>query len=181
MTTIIRFLITCALLGLIVMSEGCAGCSHRHRRARERHKERIEIRANYDSDDDDGRSRRDRRNRSKERSVGVRYSAENIQTLAAGEDYDAMLDAMFSKLNELRSLKNEYFRGDMPDKEVESRMKEIEEKYAPVEKALEQAQSDGLLTYNQHKRQMQLIADYMKEVNSVCNRLGFDLSAIMDM
>ena len=164
---------------IMIMMESCSGCSHRSRRGRERQRERVERREARTERSDSRSSRRsDSQGR---RSSSRTYTEEQIASITEGEDYDAMLDCMFAKINELTSLKNEYFRGDMPDKQVKTRMKEIEEKYAPIEQALDKAQEEGELTYNQHKRQMKLIGDYMNVANSVFNRLGDDLSSVMDM
>lgn len=92
-----------------------------------------------------------------------------------------MLDCQFGKLNEIKRLKEEYFRGDMPDREVKDRMQAIEDKYSTVDDALKKAEGEGLLTYNQHKRQMKLMGDYLKEVASVGDRLGSDISSLIDL
>ncbi len=173
-----RFFGWLILLVIMLMSESCSGCSHRNRHARERHRDRIERR-------DSRNERRDRNNSRESRSQrggnSKKYSEEQIASIAEGEDYDAMLDCEFAKLNEAKNLKKEYFQGNMPDKEAENRMKEIEEKYAPVVKALEKADNEGLLTYNQHKRQMKLLGDYIKEANSIFNRLGVDIESALDL
>ena len=163
------------LLTLVLALESCTGCAHRSRRARERHRERVERQqgrreCNYGSE----------RNSSL-KETSRKYSREDILNIAEGDDYDAMLDCQFSKLNDIKSLKEEYFRGDMPDKVVEERMQEIEEKYAPIDNALTAAQNEGMLTYNQHKRQLKLMGDYIKIVSSVCNRLGADISTLIDI
>lgn len=163
------------LLMLTVMLESCAGCTHRSRRARERHRDRVE-RHDGSADRLHGRDRNADRD-----DTGNRYSSEHIQTVADGDDYDAMLDCQFGKLNEIKRLKEEYFRGDMPDKEVKDRMQAIEDKYSTVDDALKKAEGEGLLTYNQHKRQMKLMGDYLKEVASVGDRLGSDISSLIDL
>ena len=167
------------LLLMVVMLESCSGCSHRGRRNRERRRERLELRETNDEREDRESSMRSMSHR--EESSSINYSSEKIASIAEGNDYDRMLDCLNAKVNDLRSLKNEYFRGNMPDKDVEARMKEIEAKYAPIEKALNDAQNEGLLTYNQHKRQMNIAGKYLKEAKSVFNRLGSDLSSSLDI
>ena len=167
------------LLLLMVMIESCSGCSHHRRRSRERHRERVERRESNEYSRDRSRSSRSRSLSNKTSSRN--YSEDQIASIAEGEDYDAMLDCQFAKLNELKRLKDEYFRGDMSDKKAEESMKEIEEKFSPVDKALEEAQREGLLTYNQHKRQLKLAGDYIRLVNSIFKRLGYDMSAAIDM
>ncbi|MDE5886022.1 MAG: hypothetical protein K2H46_00360 [Muribaculaceae bacterium] len=167
------------LLLIMVMMQSCSGCSHRSRRIRERHRERVEQRV---ADEDKVERSGSRRARSQRNSSSFgNLSEEQITSIAEGEDYDAMLDCQFHKLNEIKQLKDEYFRGDMSDKKAEERMNEIEEKFAPIDKALNEAQSEGLLTYNQHKRQLKLMGDYLKVVKAVATRLGSDISSYMDL
>ena len=92
-----------------------------------------------------------------------------------------MLDCQFQRLNEIKSLKDEYFRGDMSDKEAEEGLKSIEEKFAPIDKALDEAQSEGQLTYNQHKRQMKLMNEYIKVIKTVATRIGSDITSYIDL
>lgn len=168
------------MLLIMFMMESCSGCSHRGRRSRDRHRERVEQR---ESSEDTGERSDSRRSRSS-KSLGVNsrtYSEEEIAAIAEGDDYDAMLDCEFAKLNELKQLKDEYFQGDMSDRKVEERMKEIEDKFAPVDKALDVAQREGLLTYNQHKRQMKLMGDYLKVIKTIASRLGSDISSLIDI
>ena len=174
-----RFSSWIILLLLMVMMESCSGCSHRSKRCREHHRERVERRGSNEDRRDRSRSSRSRSQSNKTSSTN--YSEDQIASIAEGEDYDAMLDCQFAKLNEVKRLKDEYFRGDMSDKRAEESMKEIEEKFSPVDKALDEAQREGLLTYNQHKRQMKLVADYIKVASSVANRIGTDISRIIDM
>lgn len=177
MKTITRLLMICMLFGLILVSEGCAGCSHRHRRARQLHNERTERSARYDSDDDRSDNPKGRRNKDYTTS---NYTSEDIQSLAEGNDYDAMLQAMFAQLNELKGVKKEYFRGNMADKEAEKRVNEIKQKYAPVYDKLSEASSSGELNYNQHKKQIKLFGEYQKLLVSILSRLGSDIKQILD-
>lgn len=146
-------IMTYILIGTFCMGvTSCAGCAHRHRKKRER--------TEYSTKE------------SKERS------SDNISLIAEGTDYDDMIECLYSQLGEIRALRKEYFRGNIPDKEVESRMNEIMEKYRPVSEALEKASGEGALNYNQHKKQMKLARDYMEELNSILNRLGRDLEGM---
>lgn len=175
-----RFLGWVLLLLIMVMIESCSGCSHSGRRSRDRHQERVERR---ESNEDRGVRSGSRRSRSS-KSHGFnsrKYSEEDIAAIAEGDDYDAMLDCQFAKLNELKQLKDEYFHGEMSDKKAEERMKEIEDKFAPVDKALDVAQREGSLNYNQHKRQMKLMGDYLKVIKTIASRLGSDISSSIDI
>ncbi|MBD5303764.1 MAG: hypothetical protein HDS18_03310 [Bacteroides sp.] len=186
MKAIIRFLLICMFFGLAFLSEGCTGCAKRQRHARERHRERVESRASSDDDDSDDNDRRSSSRRKRGGSdsdqgySGAKYSPEEIEILIEGEDYDAMINAMFSQVKELKGVKNEYFKGNMPDKVAEERVEEIKKRYAPLRDKLSQASSEGSLTYNQHKRQVKLFGEYQKLVVSIISRLGNDLESALE-
>lgn len=148
----------------------CAGCAHRQRKRRERLEHRAESRS-------EGRAIRKSRSERNKNNYPV-VSSEEVANIAEGEDYDEMLEVLSSQLQELKDLKSEYFGGDLSDRSAEERMNEIGEKYKPVMDALEKASSEGALTYNQHKRQMKLFAEYIQLINSLGSRIGEDLSAI---
>ncbi|MDE5791769.1 MAG: hypothetical protein K2H96_11155 [Muribaculaceae bacterium] len=168
-------ILTYILIGAFCMGvTSCAGCAHRHRKKRER--------AEYSAQERRER-RSDRVSRSGKGDRDYNYTAlssDNISQIAAGTDYDEMIECLYSQLGEIRSLRKEYFRGNMSDKEVETRMNEIMEKYRPVSEALEKASGEGALNYNQHKKQMKLLGEYMDELNSIGNKLGSDLDQILD-
>lgn len=167
-----RILCGVLLLMLMVMIESCAGCSHRSRRGRERQRDRTERRERPR----DRREGRGHRNQDYEESrMQTEYTEEYLSNVAKGDDYDEMLDCLFAQSEEVKQLKNEYFRGNLADKDAKSKMEEIGERYQPVVDALEKANNDGDLNYNQHKRQMKLISEYINEMRQIAGRLGDDM------
>lgn len=86
------------------------------------------------------------------------YSSEDIKEIAVSNDYDAMIDALNACIDECESVKDEYLNGDLPDKDAENQMKEILNRYNPVVEKLEKADSNGELTYNQHKELADLLS-----------------------
>lgn len=108
-------------------------------------------------------------------------SSEAICQIANGEDYDKMIDCLFNQLEEIKAVKKEYFKGDLPDKEAKIQMSEIANKYNPIHQTLQKASEEGALNYNQHKRQMKLWGEYVDELNSVAAKLGMDMDGMIDM
>ena len=97
-----------------------------------------------------------------------------IAEVAEGDDYDEMLKCLKNGIKEIKKVKNDYFAGKLKDKEVESLVDSIQKKYNPVMESLTAADNAGELNYNQHKKQMELVAEMMKLFTEIVNRLGAD-------
>lgn len=154
---------------LMIATVGLESCSGRRSRARARERERDRS--------EQSSSRRDRsRNTDTGKGVTIgKNSAEYIQEVAQGEDYDRMLALMQDALGEMKSVSKKYFAGNLSDADAENMVKEITERYDPVREALEKAESEGKLNYNQHKKQMRLLGDFLKTYNAIINRVSNDL------
>lgn len=153
------------LIMLTIELSGCAGCAHRQKR-------RVSEQRTY----------RDRELKSdvkgnRDRDLPM-LSAEKVESLARSNDYDAMIDCLSDELVQIKKLRKDYFRGNMTDKEAEKRMQDIVETYRPIMDAIEQASSNGDLNYNQHKKQIKLLGEYMSEVNSVGKKFSEDIDII---
>lgn len=169
MRNLVRYLLLAAVISCMFLSEGCSGCAHRQRRVRDRssrHSERVDRREDRES----------RRHRENGDNIEIKrdYSLDQLKALSESEDYDAMLNALEYQLKELKQLKKVYFKGDMTDNEAKEKIDEINAAYSPIIDKLSKASSDGMLTYNQHKRQMKLVGEYIKLFNSIVNDLGAD-------
>lgn len=62
-----------------------------------------------------------------------------------------MIDALYACVDECGAVKEEYLDGHMTDKDAKNKIDEITNRYAPVLKSLENADSRGDLNYDQHK------------------------------
>lgn len=85
-------------------------------------------------------------------SDSVAYTQEEITEAAQGNDYDLMLEQLEAMVDECGAVKEEYLEGNLPDKTARQRVADIEERYQPVVEAINRADGDGELTYNQHKQ-----------------------------
>lgn len=164
------------LIMMLTVFGSCSGCSHRSRRNRERVRERTEKR-------EGSRDRHSEKSRGREKIVGDGHiwSETEIESLVETNDYDRMLICLEDEIQEHHNLRKKYFNGGMKDKEAEEKMNGIENRYKPVKECLNKAGSEGELNYNQHKRQMKLMGEYIKEVEAVLNRLGSDAAAFINL
>lgn len=163
MRTHILIIIT-ILLGLTLSLSSC----RRHHRHRDRESIRTE------------------RSHSNKSHSQVRYSFNNeseneetkavIEEIAQSEDYDKMLNVMMQASADLKKLSKLYLKGNMTDAALQKHIEEIQTMYKPVNSALEAADSEGKLTYNQHKKQMKVMAEYIKTMQYVINRLANDIN-----
>ena len=154
---------------MMIATVGLESCSGRRSRARARERDRD--RREHRSSSHEG-------NRNTDVGSGVSYSknsADYIQEVAGGNDYDRMLSLMQDALGEMKDVSKKYFAGNLADADAEKMVNEITERYNPVKEALEKADSEGKLNYNQHKKQMKLFADIIKIYNAIINRVVKDL------
>lgn len=161
---IILYIFTCIVL--IIVLESCSGCAHRQRKRM--HRNNIERTAEGAVSEENHLA--DLMDESPEH---------RLHEIAESGDYDKMLDCMFEQLNEIKKLKNLYFKGNLSDKDAQNEMDKINKKYQPIVDSIEKASGEGALNYKQHKRQMKLFGEYMKELNSIMNKLEGDLKRSM--
>lgn len=160
------------IFSLAIVIFGNTSCAHRSGHASDRNRSRTERHERRVRGERGG-------SRNQDYAQARSYSEEYLQSVAASDDYDAMLDCMFARIDELKALENEYLGGNMPDKVAKAKGDQIVAKYMPVEKALDKANAAGELTYDQHKRQMELVGEYMQELEQVSQRVGNDLMETM--
>lgn len=112
------------------------------------------------------------------------YSYEDIQQLSQSDDYDGMLDALSTCVDECATVKDKYLDGNLKDKEAQSRIEQIEHRYEPLINALSEAESKGELTYDQHQRQMELTKQAMGEaldgIGRALDDAGVDIDDLED-
>ena len=147
------------------MSCVCTSCRHRSSHSRNREKERNERISER---------KHDRSSNTEEDDIQIDMQEDYISNLVETENYDAMFKCLNNEIKEIRKLKNDYFGGKLTDNEVKERAMLIEKKYEPIVKKLEEADSNGELNYNQHKKQLNLISERIKIYIEIFNKLGDD-------
>lgn len=113
-------------------------------------------------------------------SSSVSYTEETIREIASSDDYDAMIDALYACVDECGAVKEEYLDGHMTDKEAKNKIDEITNRYAPVLKSLENADSRGDLNYDQHKALMDITKKALNHVLDGVNRVMNDIGIFGD-
>lgn len=102
------------------------------------------------------------------------YTQEEIAEAAQGNDYDLMLEELETMVEECAVVKEEYLDGNLPDKTARQRVADIEERYQPVTDAINRADSNGELTYNQHKQLMSLQLNALDHMLDAAGRVMDD-------
>ena len=148
------------LISLCLIAEGCS----RHR-SRSRNRDRYEQSENdYDED--------------------VSYIAsatrEEMEEIAATDDYDKMLNELKGAIQDLKSIKKKYFAGKLTDNQLREEMDHLENVYQPIIDRLNQANDAGELNYKQHKKQVALFAAWIKEWESALSKVLKDFSQEFD-
>lgn len=113
-------------------------------------------------------------------SSSASYTEETIREIASSDDYDAMIDALYACVDECGAVKEEYLDGHMTDKEAKNKIDEITNRYAPVLKSLENADSRGDLNYDQHKALMDITKKALNHVLDGVNRVMNDIGIFGD-
>ncbi len=113
-------------------------------------------------------------------SSSASYTEETIREIASSDDYDAMIDALYACVDECGAVKEEYLDGHMTDKEAKNKIDEITNRYAPVLKSLENADSRGDLNYDQHKALMDITKKALNHVLDGVNRAMNDIGIFGD-
>lgn len=113
-------------------------------------------------------------------SSSVSYTEETIREIASSDDYDAMIDALYACVDECGAVKEEYLDGHMTDKDAKNKIDEITNRYAPVLKSLENADSRGDLNYDQHKALMDITKKALNHVLDGVNRVMNDIGIFGD-
>lgn len=113
-------------------------------------------------------------------SSSVSYTEETIREIASSDDYDAMIDALYACVDECGAVKEEYLDGHMTDKDAKNKIDEITNRYAPVLKSLENADSKGDLNYDQHKALMDITKKALNHVLDGVNRVMNDIGIFGD-
>ncbi len=89
------------------------------------------------------------------------FTKEEIQRLSASNDYDAMLEALTYVIKDCNAVKDEYLDGNLTDKDAGQKIIDIKERYQPIIESLIVAEENGELTYNQHKKVLELFGGIM--------------------
>ena len=113
-------------------------------------------------------------------SSSASYTEETIREIASSDDYDAMIDALYACVDECGAVKEEYLDGHMTDKDAKNKIAEITNRYAPVLKSLENADSRGDLNYDQHKALMDITKKALNHVLDGVNRAMNDIGIFGD-
>ena len=113
-------------------------------------------------------------------SSSASYTEETIREIASSDDYDAMIDALYACVDECGAVKEEYLDGHMTDKDAKNKIDEITNRYAPVLKSLENADSRGDLNYDQHKALMDITKKALNHVLDGVNRVMNDIGIFGD-
>ena len=113
-------------------------------------------------------------------SSSASYTEETIREIASSDDYDAMIDALYACVDECGAVKEEYLDGHMTDKDAKNKIDEITNRYAPVLKSLENADSRGDLNYDQHKALMDITKKALNHVLDGVNRAMNDIGIFGD-
>ena len=113
-------------------------------------------------------------------SSSASYTEETIREIASSDDYDAMIDALYACVDECGAVKEEYLDGHMTDKDAKNKIDEITNRYAPVLKSLENADSRGDLNYDQHKALMDITKQALNHVLDGVNRAMNDIGIFGD-
>ena len=113
-------------------------------------------------------------------SSSASYTEETIREIASSDDYDAMIDALYACVDECGAVKEEYLDGHMTDKDAKNKIAEITNRYAPVLKSLENADSRGDLNYDQHKALMDITKKALNHVLDGVNRVMNDIGIFGD-
>ena len=113
-------------------------------------------------------------------SSSASYTEETIREIASSDDYDAMRDALYACVDECGAVKEEYLDGHMTDKDAKNKIAEITNRYAPVLKSLENADSRGDLNYDQHKALMDITKKALNHVLDGVNRAMNDIGIFGD-
>lgn len=113
-------------------------------------------------------------------SSSASYTEETIREIASSDDYDAMIDALYACVDECGAVKEEYLDGHMTDKEAKNKIDEITNRYAPVLKSLENADSRGDLNYDQHQALMDITKKALNHVLDGVNRVMNDIGIFGD-
>lgn len=85
-----------------------------------------------------------------------------------------MLEELETMVEECAVVKEEYLDGNLPDKTARQRVADIEERYQPVTDAINRADSNGELTYNQHKQLMSLQLNALDHMLDAAGRVMDD-------
>lgn len=181
----LRYIFTIiTLIGLLTIESSCSGGSSRHRGDYENnddyeeHANRRNFFGNMKGNLGSGYSDHSDSYSSRANSYsGYSKSIEYFQHLAAGDDYDAMLDALGAIIGDFERLSDRYLAGNMTDKEVGTALQEICARYAPIIDRLSEASSAGELTYRQHEKQIELFIEFQEFVNSLLERVGIDVES----
>ena len=113
-------------------------------------------------------------------SSSASYTEETIREIASSDDYDAMIDALYACVDECGAVKEEYLDGHMTDKDAKNKIDEITNRYAPVLKSLENADSRGDLNYDQHKALMDITKKALNHLLDGVNRVMNDIGIFGD-
>ena len=113
-------------------------------------------------------------------SSSASYTEETIREIASSDDYDAMIDALYACVDECGAVKEEYLDGHMTDKDAKNKIDEITNRYAPVLKSLENADSRGDLNYDQHQALMDITKKALNHVLDGVNRVMNDIGIFGD-
>lgn len=138
-------------------------------------------------------SRRSNRGRSRHQETSVSQSSDNstsavsrsnfkdeMESLAQTQDYDRMLNELNGAIRRLKGIKKNYFAGKLSDKELQQQLNDLENDYQPIIDRLEKASEEGELNYKQHKKQMALFADWIKEWESAISKIINDFAGEMN-
>ena len=113
-------------------------------------------------------------------SSSASYTEETIREIASSDDYDAMIDALYACVDECGAVKEEYLDGHMTDKEAKNKIDEITNRYAPVLKSLENADSGGDLNYDQDRAVRDITKKALNHVLDGVNRAMNDIGIFGD-